>query len=280
MDAADWDWKTGVRAWAATHRLPGSDQTEAIESFFQNAFERTHRPDNAWFGLHKSSISLVVGGIYLAAIETTKRNRGFWLLVDQDHPTVAWIEFSPVLSTSRSKNSLVWAHSPQFSSLTSLMDHQEIWHSYASASTRIQDFPIAQDRDSTQRKRGKKRLSEILGPRTITHFESNFRNAVAHSLQSSSEARRKRLSEASAIAKPIEIRTVVFVRNADVVAEVLDRAKGFCEQCKAPAPFIRRSDGTPYLEVHHTKPLAEGGEDTVQNAVALCPNCHRHAHFA
>jgi 5-methylcytosine-specific restriction protein A len=37
-------------------------------------------------------------------------------------------------------------------------------------------------------------------------------------------------------------------------------------------------DGTPYLEVHHVKWLALGGSDTVSNAVALCPNCHRLMH--
>nr|WP_275041241.1 HNH endonuclease signature motif containing protein [Halomonas meridiana] len=45
------------------------------------------------------------------------------------------------------------------------------------------------------------------------------------------------------------------------------------------APFNRKSDGSPYLEVHHRKPLAEGGDDTVANAIALCPNCHRAAHY-
>ncbi|HDR7378766.1 TPA: HNH endonuclease [Bacillus toyonensis] len=38
-------------------------------------------------------------------------------------------------------------------------------------------------------------------------------------------------------------------------------------------------DGTPYLEVHHVVPLATGGEDSVENAVALCQNCHRKAHY-
>jgi 5-methylcytosine-specific restriction protein A len=33
------------------------------------------------------------------------------------------------------------------------------------------------------------------------------------------------------------------------------------------------------LEVHHKKQLSEGGEDTVENAIALCPNCHREAHY-
>ncbi|SFB88291.1 HNH endonuclease [Marinospirillum celere] len=51
------------------------------------------------------------------------------------------------------------------------------------------------------------------------------------------------------------------------------------QACGTPAPFNRKSDGTPYLEVHHKTPLALGGEDTVENAIALCPNCHRKAHY-
>ncbi|WP_442967956.1 HNH endonuclease [Rheinheimera sp.] len=35
----------------------------------------------------------------------------------------------------------------------------------------------------------------------------------------------------------------------------------------------------PYLEVHHRIPLAEKGEDTLENAIELCPNCHIQAHF-
>ena len=64
-------------------------------------------------------------------------------------------------------------------------------------------------------------------------------------------------------------------RNADVIAEVLYRAYGICENRGNFAPFNKRSNGTPYLEVHHIKQLAHGGEDTIENAKALCPNCHR-----
>jgi 5-methylcytosine-specific restriction protein A len=31
--------------------------------------------------------------------------------------------------------------------------------------------------------------------------------------------------------------------------------------------------------VHHLIRLADGGDDTVDNAVAACPNCHRQRHF-
>ena len=77
----------------------------------------------------------------------------------------------------------------------------------------------------------------------------------------------------------VQLLSTGFRRNADVIVEVLRRASGVCEKCKSPAPFVRRSDGTPFLEVHHWTPLAEGGEDTIENAGALCPNCHREAHF-
>ena len=72
--------------------------------------------------------------------------------------------------------------------------------------------------------------------------------------------------------------TVVYGRCPKVNAHVLRRAKGKCELCNAPAPF-EKEDNTPFLEVHHIKPLAEGGPDRPDNAVALCPNCHREAHY-
>ena len=70
-----------------------------------------------------------------------------------------------------------------------------------------------------------------------------------------------------------------FSRNPDVIAEVLERANGICESCLKPAPFMRASNGTPYLEIHHKIRLADGGEDTVENAIAVCPNCHKKYHF-
>ena len=113
-----------------------------------------------------------------------------------------------------------------------------------------------------------------------THeFELRFAQAVGRSLQETSTVRRARLKIAEPIPKKIETTTKVFVRNPDVAAEVLVQAAGVCGVCKRPAPFVRKSDGTPYLEVHHKKQLANGGEDTVENAIALCPNCHREAHY-
>lgn len=94
-----------------------------------------------------------------------------------------------------------------------------------------------------------------------------------------SSDRQRRLRQAPKLPARVLVSTYVFNRNPDVVAEVLQRAGGYCEKCKQPAPFARKKDRSPYLEVHHKVLLAEGGEDTVGNAIAVCPNCHREAHY-
>jgi len=71
--------------------------------------------------------------------------------------------------------------------------------------------------------------------------------------------------------------TTTYQRDANVVNYTLKRANGVCELCEQDAPF-KKKNGEPYLEVHHVIQLAHGGEDTIDNAVALCPNCHRKMH--
>ncbi len=94
-----------------------------------------------------------------------------------------------------------------------------------------------------------------------------------------SEERATRLKSASRKPEKVFVSTITFRRNPDVVAEVLERAGGICEACGSRAPFERASTGEPYLEVHHKVRLADGGEDAVENAIAVCPNCHRKAHY-
>lgn len=106
-----------------------------------------------------------------------------------------------------------------------------------------------------------------------------FEHDVAKAYSDSAGARALRLSASSPIPQRRTLPVEVFIRNPDVVAEALHRAGGTCETCQKPAPFNRRSSGKPYLEVHHKVRLADGGFDTVDNAIAVCPNCHREAHY-
>lgn len=68
-----------------------------------------------------------------------------------------------------------------------------------------------------------------------------------------------------------------YVRNEYVVEYAKRLANGICQLCDQPAPF-KDKKGVPYLETHHIVWLAKGGEDTIFNTVALCPNCHKRMH--
>lgn len=116
-------------------------------------------------------------------------------------------------------------------------------------------------------------------PDSLDEIQRNFQESVNIALVSTAQARANRLASSDKSPAIIFAITKVFRRNPDVVAEVLVRASGTCEHCNQPAPFRRMKDGTPYLEVHHKKTLATGGSDTVGNAIALCPNCHRKMHY-
>jgi 5-methylcytosine-specific restriction endonuclease McrA len=67
-------------------------------------------------------------------------------------------------------------------------------------------------------------------------------------------------------------------RNPYVAELAKRKAKGICQLCKNPAPFNDK-DGKPYLETHHIVWISEGGEDTIENCTALCPNCHKKMHI-
>ncbi len=74
------------------------------------------------------------------------------------------------------------------------------------------------------------------------------------------------------------VTSTVYFRDEYVAEYTKMRAGGVCELCGHIAPFNDKS-GNPYLESHHIVWLANGGKDTIQNTVALCPNCHRKMHI-
>ena len=114
---------------------------------------------------------------------------------------------------------------------------------------------------------------------TLNDIDESFTNELQYSMARTSEERLERLKNASKNPKQIIVKTLIYKRNSDVLVEALYRAKGVCESCGVNAPFTRKKDLTPYLEVHHIVQLSKGGEDTLDNAIAICPNCHREKHF-
>ena len=73
------------------------------------------------------------------------------------------------------------------------------------------------------------------------------------------------------------IKTTTYIRDPYIAEYEKLRADGFCQLCEEKAPFYTKNNKL-YLEAHHLKWLSKGGADTIDNVVALCPNCHRKMH--
>lgn len=101
-----------------------------------------------------------------------------------------------------------------------------------------------------------------------------------------SERLARKLTDKELVKRAANIRSRAGCRRATInlyeknvyVAELARRkANGSCQLCEQPAPF-RDRNGRAFLETHHIKRISEGGEDTIDNTVALCPNCHAKMH--
>lgn len=75
-----------------------------------------------------------------------------------------------------------------------------------------------------------------------------------------------------------QVGSSTYEQNVYVSELATRRADGICQLCDRPAPF-EDAKGLPFLECHHITWLSRGGEDTIENTVLLCPNCHRKMHM-
>ncbi|MFF0426300.1 HNH endonuclease [Streptomyces sp. NPDC004520] len=66
-----------------------------------------------------------------------------------------------------------------------------------------------------------------------------------------------------------------FLRSAPARSAVILRSDGRCENPTCLGHPMERTDkGAPLLEVDHVNQLSDGGGDTPETMIALCPNCH------
>jgi 5-methylcytosine-specific restriction protein A len=91
--------------------------------------------------------------------------------------------------------------------------------------------------------------------------------------------RNRAIADSSQVREALARLQIVRQRSIQVKEYVLARAAGICEGCTLPAPFVTAA-GTPYLEPHHTRRLSDGGPDHPAWVIAVCPNCHRRAHYS
>ncbi len=100
---------------------------------------------------------------------------------------------------------------------------------------------------------------------------------AAHNL-SDSELEEK-IAKAPKKPSTTQVISIRYNRDPNIATLVKRKANGICQDCNKPAPFVAKQTGEPFLEIHHIIPLANGGEDTIENTIALCPNCHRKRHY-
>lgn len=67
-------------------------------------------------------------------------------------------------------------------------------------------------------------------------------------------------------------------RDPAIVAYARVRAGNRCEVDACSIPLFQTPQGLPFVEVHHIKPLSEGGPDAITNVACVCPSHHREAH--
>jgi len=272
------NWKEIIESWLAYKKSLVYLQKDIFD-IFQIALENTMLPDKSWFGYppSKSSFSILFGKVFLIGIF----DKTIEIIVDANIENEIGFKTRIVGSSIPSGLNLYWI-STDINNIKLLIDNKIIWQHYRIASFKVNSsINISSQRNDWTS--GKYLVKDIFSMDNSLFdsqiIQETFERKIRISLNDGHERRIERLKLANK--KPIVTtsNSNVYIRNEDVVAEVLQRANNNCEYCNCKAPFIKDSDGNGYLEVHHIIPLSENGDDTVDNAVALCPNCHKHAHF-
>jgi hypothetical protein len=166
-------WQDDIEKWVKKHKKVSNDLNSSFIRFFELAFENTRCPEQSWFGVHNHAISLVIGGIFLAAVNLPYPDYGIWLLLDKSFVATEKIEFTPVRSTINSITPLTWGHIKIIENIKVLFNDAEIWHSYSEASEKILNAPISKSRDAEfQKRRRKQRLVDFWNTQFLLNFDS------------------------------------------------------------------------------------------------------------
>ena len=270
------EWQNNVQYWIQEHCHQKPNVAESVVTFFAKAFSHTRCPRHAWFGVHKSAISLVVGGLWLAAVCRSSKDKGAWLLLDQGQPAIEGIEYEPVPSTQASSSPLIWAHASSLEMVSNLVTHNSIWNAYAVASEKIFDSPrISANRDAWQIKQKKKRLSEFWQTYqpSVDRIEGNQEHLFPDEVRSS-----QFFYEGSV--RQVSVNT--YERNSTARAKCIAHHGTSCVVCDFNFETTYGEVGEGFIHVHHLRPLREIGEEYKVDPIAdlrpVCPNCHAIIH--
>jgi len=259
------DWKQQVRTWVLKRRNSTPDLAEAFVQFFAQAFENTRYPEQAWFGIHNSIVSLVVGGIFLAAVSSSG---DIWLLADEYPPPFEGLDYRPVRSTKNSKTPLVWIHAQGFEAVTTITRESRIWQTYALASEKILNSPISRSRDDVfQEKRGKRKLSVF--------WKADFREEITFPDEvSSTQVFREGAAR--------QVTKDVYERSPEARSRCIAYHGAYCGVCEFDFGKTYGEAVEGFIHVHHLRQLSEIGAqhevNPIEDLLPVCPNCHAVIH--
>lgn len=262
-------WQTEVSQWVASRKDLADEISSDLNQFFELAFENNQCPNESWFGIHKQAISLVIGGIYLAAINVETNGRGIWLLIDRELDDDPSIEYKPVKSTQK-YTPLTWLHLLDISQVGSLIDRPQIWASHSIACQKVLDSPIARSRDTSfQEKRGKLPLTQILN-------ESKFRSLVPTFPDEVDEGG----SYYEGSVRRVSVNA--YERDSKARQKCIEYYGLNCFVCGFNFGDTFGKLGEGFIHVHHLHPISGIGKaykvDPINDLRPVCPNCHAMLH--
>lgn len=262
-----YDWQADIRNWPGFGKVHRDDLADDVISLFQHAFQYTRCSNLAWFGVHDSIVSLVVGGIFLAAIVRSGEDRGIWLLLDQPQDSLDGLKCHSVKSTQSAEFPLIWGHASSMTVISELVTNASIWESFARASEKILLAKrVASDRDSVQIRRGKRRLDEFWPSDVVNLFPDEISGDVTF-LEGAKR----------------QVTVNAYERNQRARQVCIQHYGACCFICGFSFGSFYGEVAKNFIHVHHLRPFSEINEayevDPLVDLRPVCPNCHAVLHL-
>lgn len=112
-------------------------------------------------------------------------------------------------------------------------------------------------------------------PEKLVEIKEKEKEKLARKLSNDEIIERAKYASKRATSRIVTTKN--FERNPFITEYAKRWAKGICQLCEKPAPYNNKK-GEAHLHTHHVEWLSRGGEDSIYNTIALCPNCHEKMH--
>lgn len=265
------NWRSRVQAWSDTSKVTNGHGPEIVR-LFERAFTHTQCVDQAWFGLHDNAASLVVGGVFLAAINRSVNDRGVWLLVDSTKSQFAnsAVDLKQAAFAKDNAPQVFWAHSKSFDNIDAIVRDDSLWEAFSTASLSILSTPYAQPRNDVQLRRGKVQLASLLNQDiqpTTDESETIFPDEITT----------PNVFHEGAVS---QVLVNVYERDPNARQACIEHYGLNCHVCDFNFEAVYGERGIGFIHIHHLRPVS-GGESEVNpidDLRPVCPNCHAMIH--